>query len=94
MPKKSFEDILIVYPSDCDPGKFVAHSVRTDQIGVGDNAVEAICELFSAVRDLLEEAAKDTSIVVECLAPDEVLRKFATAHKIPDAKWLSIQKLV
>ena len=67
-----FVDAFVVYPSLDDPGWFVAHSLRTDQIGVDDSVEGAVCELVLALKALFEEHAKDPSVVVEDPAPDDV----------------------
>ncbi len=82
---QGFGDIIVLYPSvdDVEPGLWVAHSARTDQVGVGHDLIEAIRELALSVRTLLEEAAKDPTVRVEQPAPLEVLRKLQGATSLP-----------
>ncbi len=59
-----FLDTIVVYKSE-DIIHFVARSTRTDQVGVGETATEAVRELLLALTALEEEYTKDTSISVE-----------------------------
>ena len=91
--KSEFEDIVVVYPSEHDKGLFVAHSLRTDQVGVADNPVDALLELCLAVRDLLEEADRNSRVVVEKVAPEAVQRILIERAKwMPDQIWEEVQR--
>jgi len=77
-------DRVVVYPSSEDQC-WVAHSLRTDQIGVGDSIVEAVVDLVGAVRNLIAEAAKDERVQVGQDAPPEIQRLAESAEKLPDS---------
>jgi hypothetical protein len=66
--KKLDSDVCLVYWSQADK-RYVAHSMRTDQIGTGDCIVHAMADLLHAVKDLLELAEQDASIQVLKPAP-------------------------
>ena len=56
-----FDDFLVVDYSE-DDGCWVAHSLRTDQIGTGPTKVEALADLIRAVYQVCDAAAEDESI--------------------------------
>lgn len=64
-------DTIVVYPSE-DGVHYVAHSLRTDQIGVGETFTEAVAELSRAYVALWEAHARDPSVVIERPAPPEI----------------------
>jgi hypothetical protein len=83
LPKR-FLDLAVIYPSEEEKGKWVAHSILTDQIGVGDCVLEAFVELRRAIKALLEAAQQDADIQVFRLAPDNVRQRLLNAAKLPD----------
>lgn len=90
MVRDNFEDIVVVYPAE-EPGQFVAHSIRTDQIGVAPTPHEALIEVLHALYDLFEEARKDRRVEIQRLAPPEVRERFfESATKVPDEVWNQI----
>jgi len=92
----AFEDILVIFPSegDVEEGLWVAHSVRTDQVGVGHDPIEAVRELAACVRELLLEAASDDRVRVEQLAPAEVIRRISGARPLPEEAWARIKSAI
>jgi hypothetical protein len=82
--QRQFLDVAVIYPSPNEKGKWVAHSIETDQIGVGECVLDAYVELLRAVRALLSAAERDSSIQVLRRAPDEVCAMLMTARKLPD----------
>lgn len=76
-----FTDALVVYPSAEDSGRFVAHSLRTDQIGVDDNVEGAVYELFLAIKGLFEERRRDPRVVIEKPAPAEIQQLYVSLRK-------------
>ena len=82
--QRQFLDIAVMYPSPNEKGKWVAHSIETDQIGVGECVLEAYVELCRAVRALLNAADRDPSIQVLSPAPENIRRMLMTAKKLPD----------
>jgi hypothetical protein len=78
-----FCDVAVIYPSTHDKGKWVAHSLITDQIGVGDSVLDAFVDLRRALRTLLDAAHEDSSIEVFRAAPEEIRKKLLHAKKLP-----------
>ena len=75
--KPGFFDHFVVFPSEEVPHFFEAHSLRTDQIGMGETVEEALLELFSALRDLVIEASRNTTeFNLWHPAPDEIVQRF------------------
>lgn len=62
---------------------WIAHSLRTDQIGTGDNVVEALADLLLAVDQLLELAQEERDIEVFRPAPAAIQNKVKTAKRLP-----------
>ena len=78
-----FADVWVIYKSDEDPGMWVAHSLNTDQIGMGDCVVAAVAALKRVVRALMDEASRDSSIQVFCAAPRDIRKKLVGARPLP-----------
>lgn len=94
-----FRDQIVLYESSEDKC-WVAHSLRMDQIGTGDCVLDALVDAMRAVQEILELAAKDSTIRVYRDAPLKVQRLaqnaqplpgeiFEIAHKIVHGKWPS-----
>lgn len=84
-----FPDHFVVYRSteEEDERRYVAHSIRTDQVGMGDDMEEAIVDLFAALRTLFAEAERDPRVVVAQKAPEEVVDRFLESPRLPDEIW-------
>lgn len=81
---QNLEDHFLVYPSEQEVDKVVAHSLRTDQVGVGNNAEEAIYALFRAMINLIDEVEKDPKVEWLQPAPEPVRARFGeTMQKVP-----------
>lgn len=94
---KGFKELVVVYPSSdqgVDGEVWVAHSLRTDQVGVGQDPVEAVRDLCFAVKTLLEEAESDKTVRVEQPAPIEILERYHGAQPMPDELWKRIQAAI
>lgn len=76
-------DVWVIYPSQQDEGKYVAHSLRTDQLGVGECIVDALVELVLALRTLLKERRRDTRVDIYRDAPAEVWDMLNHAKRLP-----------
>lgn len=87
----NWADHFVVYRSKDDDGRYVAHSVRTDQIGIDETVVGAVHELYTALRALIEEAQRDPNVVVFQQAPEEVVNTFLRAPKLRDDLWAEIR---
>ena len=81
--RRQFLDTAVIYPSPQTKGRWIAHSINTDQIGVGDCVLDAYIELTKAVTALLEAANNDPSIEVIRRAPDNICEKLRTAKSLP-----------
>lgn len=81
-PRTRIQDECIIY-YDKDDKCWVAHSLRMDQVGVGDCVIDALASLISAVDFVIEDASKDSSLAVFRDAPKEVQDMKAGAKKLP-----------
>jgi hypothetical protein len=81
-PVVRFLDTTVIYFDD-DDETWVAHSLKTDQIGYGDSIGDALSELYRVVSFLIEEHGKDPSIPLFRDAPDEIVAKSVKAKKLP-----------
>lgn len=76
-------DVWVIYPSQEDEGKYVAHSLRTDQVGVAECIVDSLVELVVALRTLMKERRRDPRIDIYCDAPAEVWEMLNHAKPLP-----------
>lgn len=77
-----FEDTIIIYYS-AEDSCWIAHSLRTDQIGACDHPVSALVALVKAVRAIVQLAKRDESIAYLREAPPEIQRRARNAKLIP-----------
>jgi len=75
-----FYDTCVIYQ---DGHEWVAHSIMTDQIGVGDSVLDAYVALRRALTALLEAASDDPAITVFSLAPPAVRQRALKAKPLP-----------
>jgi hypothetical protein len=87
MPKdpRNFVDICVIYRSADEPGMWVAHSINTDQIGMGKCILEAYIVLKKALHSLIEEYEKDPSKPLMSPAPVEIQERLKRARPLPKA---------
>ena len=78
-----FVDTWVIYQSTSKRGNWVAHSVNTDQIGMGTSVLNAYLELHRAMDILLAEAKKHKMADIIHPAPQEILDKLAHARPLP-----------
>lgn len=78
-----FADECVVYHSKTD-NCWLAHSLRTDQIGTGKDAIDALVELLESVRSLLILSRKHTDIRVRREAPFAVQKLAHKAISLPN----------
>ena len=83
MSTAGFVDTWILYPSTSKRGYWIAHSVNTDQIGMGASVLNAYLELHKAMDILLAEAKKHKMADIIHPAPQEILDKLAHARPLP-----------
>ena len=60
---KEFTDQCLIYYSRKDE-LWIAHSLHTDQVGTGNNALDAYAHLLSGIRSLIELASQNSTIDV------------------------------
>lgn len=77
-----FSDTAVIYHSQED-NCWIAHSLRTDQIGTGDQVVDALADLLRGVRAVLRLAEKDESIAYLREAPGEIKKLASRSKKLP-----------
>jgi len=73
-------DTTVIYPSVND-GCWVAHSLRTDQIGIGKSPFEALVNLIQALC-LLTEDSDDKTLKIFRDAPPEIQEMVNHAEKM------------
>lgn len=77
----NFVDICLIYRAD-EPGKWVAHSLNTDQIALGDCMLEAFVHLRPVVMAYIEAAEADSDIPFLNPAPKEIRDRLASAKPL------------
>ncbi len=77
-----FTDKAVIYASKED-GCWIAHTLRTDQIGTGDCVVEALADVIKAVDEVVALADQDASVAVFRRASPRVCRMAQAAAKLP-----------
>jgi len=75
-------DTCVIYYSREDKC-WVAHSVRTDQIGMDDCVVHALADLMRAVEQVLRIAGEDRTIAVLRDAPAKIRKLAESARPLP-----------
>ncbi|MGC9261671.1 MAG: hypothetical protein ACP5I8_16525 [Phycisphaerae bacterium] len=84
-----FSDTAVIYHSTED-NCWIAHSLRTDQIGTGERVVDALADLIRGVRAVLRLAQKDESIAYLREAPPEIKKLATRSRKLPHEGWRRI----
>jgi hypothetical protein len=79
---KNFDDTVYLYFSEED-GCWIAHSLRTDQVGTGIDMGRALADLIRAVDQVVDFARQDKTIQIFCDAPKEVQDRAALAKPLP-----------
>jgi len=80
--RRKFHETCVIYES-AEDGCWVAHGVRTDQIGTGDCIVDALVDYMRAIVEVLRVAAKGKNITIYRLAPPEVRDLAKKAAALP-----------
>jgi hypothetical protein len=76
------KDGILVYYSHQDRA-WLAHSLRTDQIGCGDCILSAIESLLRGIKTIMEMSKADRSIEVWHEAPPAIQAKVKNAKPLP-----------
>ena len=78
-----FDDRCVIYHSTSDKC-WIAHSLNTDQIGTGEQPLDALVELLEAIGHLLDFARKHKNVKVRRYAPRAVRKRAEKAILLPD----------
>ena len=81
-PKRRFRETCVIYESSED-GCWLAHGLRTDQIGTGNCVVDALADFMKAIDQVLKIASQGKNISVLRPAPPEVRAMAKTARRLP-----------
>lgn len=87
------DDSVVIYWSE-DDGRWIAHSLKTDQVGTGDRIVDALADVLNAVKSVCEEAEKDPTLAVLRDAPHDIRERAARAKKLPREIYEVAHKMV
>ena len=77
---KGFNDCIAIYKED---GRWIAHSIETDQIGVDKDMVLALADLIKTVKTVLAMSEKDKTIAYLRKAPQDIIDKVNSATPLP-----------
>ncbi len=88
-----FSDEIVIYHSRKDRC-WIAHSLRTDQIGTGGRIVDALADAIRAVQQVVAEAVKDPTLVVLRDAPTSVQKYRSKSQKLPREIYEIAHKMV
>ena len=77
-----FVDTWVFY-HDGDSDRWVAHSLNTDQVGMGPSVFKAYVVLAKVIRSLLSEYRQNPKIRLLRLAPKEILDLVKNARPLP-----------
>ena len=83
MPRKEIHDSAVIYYEQ-DEGMYVAHGVRTDQIGTGKSITLALADLIRAVDQVARLVEREPHLDLYRDAPDEIRQAAKHAPKLPD----------
>jgi hypothetical protein len=91
-PRNSKETLVIYYSKEdrC----WIAHSLKTDQIGTGDRIVDALADVLKAIHVIRDEALKDSSLAVYRDAPPEIQKMAKKAKQLPGEIFEVAHKMV
>lgn len=78
-----FEESVVLYYSDEDRA-WIAHGLRTDQIGVGDRIVDALADFLKAIDQVLQNAREDRTLAYLREAPEDIQRMHDEARRLPN----------
>lgn len=76
-------DTWLIYEVDEDPGMWVAHSLNTDQIAMGQSVLDAYVELRKVMTILAEEYQKNPKLDIWTPAGPEVIARLEHARMLP-----------
>lgn len=96
MSRSELHEKIVIYRSPPDGG-WVAHGLRTDQVGIAASPVDALAQLIRLVHALLDESAIDQSIEILRAAPEEIRKMAEVSTPLPKeivevAHWKAVGK--
>ena len=91
--KQNAVDTAVIYYSRAD-ACWIAHSLRTDQIGTGGRIVDALADLIKAILQVCELAKKDQTIAVLRPAPKEIRDLVKRAKPLPRESYEVAHRMV
>lgn len=80
---RNFVDICVIYQDVEVEGNWIAHSINTDHVAVGNCVLNAYVELEEVLNRLLREASRDKNIQFMSSAPQEIIDKLKHARPLP-----------
>jgi hypothetical protein len=82
---QNFVEMCVIYRSEDERGMWVAHSINTDQIGMGRGILEAFVALKKALKAVIEEYNENPSTPLFTPAPAEIREKLKHSRPLPQA---------
>jgi|WetSurMetagenome_2_1015567.scaffolds.fasta_scaffold12491_7 hypothetical protein len=79
---RAFTETFVIYQSEEDK-RWIAHGLRTDQMGYGDCMVDALVDYMKAIDQILRVAVEEKDIQILREAPPEVQARAKTAQRLP-----------
>lgn len=80
-------DRFVVYRCPDEPDKYIAHSLETDQIGIGEAIEEAVLDLIQVLRALFKHSDDPWR-----QAPKRILDLYNDAEALPEIIWEEIKR--
>jgi hypothetical protein len=87
-----FRDTAVIYYSPEDRC-WIAHSLRTDQVGTGEDMVQAFADLVRGIDGLLELADEDETVKFLREAPKDIQKMAASSRPLPKEMYEIAHKL-
>jgi hypothetical protein len=91
--KANLNEGIVIYFSQED-NCWIAHSLKTDQLGTGERIVDALADVLKAIHLIRDEAAKDRSLALYRDAPREIQQMFKKAKSLPGEIFEVAHKMV
>ena len=81
--RRKFRDTYAIYYSAADK-RWIAHSLRTDQMGTGNCILDALVDGLRAIDQVLDYADKHPGTKVLTPAPPEIFALAKDANRLPE----------
>lgn len=86
------DSVVLYRDDDCDG--WIAHSLRTDQIGIGVDLSRALADLMQAVNQIMQAASEDPSLDILRDAPAEIRQLAKRSKPLPREVYEVAYKMV